>query len=509
MAVVDEIAVKLGLKTADFKAALKDANADVKKFKDTGSFGDDEGMSGSLKSIKKQFGDVKQLLVAGGVATAVQQFFAMAIDRANQTTDALNTNAAAVREFGQGVGEVKNGVADLAVLAVGSFNKLGSAIGDAINIAKSFAQSGPAGFEMWAQAQEQVAASAAAAESAERSLADARKRNGAEFLAITKGLEDAEKKGQEQKLKGLDVYETERLLKWKLIDVNRALEKDDLSMIERRRLMLAQAQTQNLLEETIAQRKKEDAATQKKADDEAAARAKKKFDEDLAYGRESIKLDEQLRQIAFNKLTDAEKLGQLEKDRKVLVKEIRDINTDDNVMKADKVKLAALDEMIKKLKEIIALPATPAPPVVATVKEVEKLNEAWDGFFLKISNKGDVRNLTDTQLNALAQKLQSDLNARNDQRFTDPRYDPDYDVQSASLRLNLEAVRNENNLRAGFRQANRSFGAAGAEAAFSPEDFARLAQYLNPDQAKQQASDIGTIAGTLRNVFPGQAAGIR
>ncbi len=266
MAAAEEIAIKLGINVGDFKAALADANASVKKLKKEG---DGDFMPG-LKAVKKQINDFKDILVAGGIATAVQRFFALAIETAEKTTDATNTNAAAVRDFAKGLEEVKGVAGTLAVTTVGAFNKLGSAIGDVINIGRSFIKNGTDGFEVWARNEDMIASTGKAAEEVEARLAAVRKKNGAEFLAITKELADIEKKRQDQQLQGLTVYETESNLTKKLSELRAKAASSEGEAIDKRRLALQIAQTQLELDKVNLAVRKERAAEEKKAAEEEA-----------------------------------------------------------------------------------------------------------------------------------------------------------------------------------------------------------------------------------------------
>lgn len=532
MAAVDEIAAKLGLKTADFKAALKDANADVKRFKDSGKFGEDEGLSGSLKGIKKQFGDLKTILQAGGVITAVTSFYTMAAARAEELKGVQDENAAAVRRFGEGIKETKSFVADFAVLAVGSFNRLGEAIGDAINIARM-------GFGDWAAAQDKIAETAAAAEVAEKRLADVRKHHGAEFAAITKELEALEKKSQDQKLKGLDVYETERNLFAKLRELREAMGNQDLTAIERRRLALDIAKTQLAADDATLAVKKDQVQVQKKMADEsekAAEKAKKERDElkeraalDQAEGLELFLLQKK----RADQLTEADKerlkVLTLQKQQKQVQVDIEILHgklVKGEITPAEEERLKALikqdaklqeqiDKLIaarKVLSDISNLPPVPAPPVVATRKEVFELNKEWDNFVVKVTNKGDVRTLTDTQLSALVGRLRAQI-AQGEaagRLQTNPfdlgNHEP---AEVSAFRLNLTAAVQEQALRNSFRFTLGRFGETAAESRFSPEAFNRLMQLVDPDLIKQQAQDTRTLVTGLRNVFPNQFGGIR
>lgn len=134
----EEISAKLGLKTADFNAALKETGAEVKKFKEAGASTEDEGLSGTLKNVKKGIREFKELLVAGGIVEAVKGFFELAINQANKSKDANDENAAAVRRFGEAFEDVKEAGSNFAVQIVGGLNRIGEGFAGLIKGAAQF-----------------------------------------------------------------------------------------------------------------------------------------------------------------------------------------------------------------------------------------------------------------------------------------------------------------------------------------------------------------------------------
>ncbi len=258
----DEIAVKLGINVGDFKAALADAGAAVKKLKKEG---DDPDFFGSFKTAKKAVNDLRDLFVGGAIGRAVVDFFQTAIDAANKSTDATDKNAAAVRDFARGLDEIKGVGANVAVATVGFFNRIGSAIGDGLVILRAFGQGQLEGAKNAVAGLKQVEETARAAEEVESRLAAVRKKFGAEYQQITKDLADSEKKKQEQQLQGLTVYETEANLTKQVAALREKLNAGDLQQIDRRRLTLQLAQTQLELDKTNLQVRKDRAAAEKKA----------------------------------------------------------------------------------------------------------------------------------------------------------------------------------------------------------------------------------------------------
>lgn len=133
MAVVDEIAIKLGIQTSDLKAALADADASVKKFKRSGGGGEKSGLEETVDGAKRALKGLKEIIAAGGVAAAVEAFFSMAIARARESKDVMDENVQAVRRFGDAVDDTKGFFQDLSVKALGFLNRAGEGWGLLIN----------------------------------------------------------------------------------------------------------------------------------------------------------------------------------------------------------------------------------------------------------------------------------------------------------------------------------------------------------------------------------------
>lgn len=271
MAAVDEIAIKLGIQLGEFKQQVKDARAEIARLKREG---ETKEFFGGIKTATKNLNDFKNLIGGSVLASAVRGFFELAIDAAKKSTDATDTNAAAVREFAKGLEEAKGVAATIAVTTVGAFNKLGAAIGDAINIGRSFIENGLQGFEKWAEAQDLIEAQTRAIAEQEAKFAEVRKKHGAEFLSITKALAEEQKKRQELELQGLNVYQTRTNLLKEIAAIEAKLNAGGVEQIERRRLELKLSQTKTeLLRANIAAEKESAAAQEKAAQEETRATA--------------------------------------------------------------------------------------------------------------------------------------------------------------------------------------------------------------------------------------------
>lgn len=261
MAAVDEIAIKLGIKVGDFKAALADANASVKKLKKEGE-GD---FLDGFKNAKRSLGDLKSAIAGAGIGAAVVNFFNVAIEAANKSTDATDQSAAAVRRFSAGLNEAKGVGAGFAVAVVGGLNRFGETLGDLTGKLFAFYKGNVAGLQEYNRNQKLVEESAKGVEEVERNLAAVRKKHGDEFMAITRELKSLQEKTAESQLKGLTVFETEANIVKKLGELRAKMATFDGQAIDRRRLQLDIAKTQFALEAANLEVRKAQAAEQKKA----------------------------------------------------------------------------------------------------------------------------------------------------------------------------------------------------------------------------------------------------
>lgn len=146
--------------------------------------------------------------------------------------------------------------------------------------------------------------------------------------------------------------------------------------------------------------------------------------------------------------------------------------------------------------------------------EEEKRRIAFDKWSsTSIKQKGDVRNLSDIQLDQLIQNLNKQLGPikqADAQYFGVGMPSGSYkSIEQYLLQQNLDQAIAERNLRRDFGSTLNSFGDAAAQRTYAPGDYERLKQLFNPDQAGKQAKDISAIANTLKNLFPDQYAGLR
>jgi hypothetical protein len=476
----EEIAIKLGIRNADLKAALADSGLAIKRFKKDGESTGDDGLLGTLKKSTKALTDFRSLFLSGAIAAAVTGFYRLAVDHANKVTDATDENSRAVRDFAKALDETKGAAGSLATTVIGTVNRLGEAIGDAVNITRSFIANGRDGFEVWARVQDLIVATTGEAEAAERRLAEVRKKHGAEFLAITREIASTEEKARDQRLKGLTVYETERNLFARVAELKAQLANFDGAEIERRRLMLDLAKAQLAADDATLAVKKDQAAQAKKRAEEEEEEYAKRFENDMFNLEQLRKQKEEAKeQLAIKKqLVITARLEQVEAE-KLITYELSEQVRAAAQLNEEKARAAAIDRSRKGT----------------------------------IEQRGDVRNLNETQLDQLIQNLNRQLGPI---KASDASYGGvgtaigSYkSIEQLMLQQNLDAAIAEARLRRDFAQTLARFGDEKAQRMFAPADYERLAQLFNPDLQKQQAAALTSIDRTLGNLFPQQYAGRR
>jgi hypothetical protein len=183
MALTDEIAVKLGLKTADFKAALREANADVQKFKASSVAGGDP-LGNEVRGIHHALRTLHQFLLAGGLVEAIKGFFNTAIAYAEKTKGKLDENTLAVLRFKDATAASGNIFKEIAVKTVGGLTQAGEALGAIARATFEYAKGNKKAYhEMLVEISSSVAASKALAE-----IERERQKNGERYKQITAEL---------------------------------------------------------------------------------------------------------------------------------------------------------------------------------------------------------------------------------------------------------------------------------------------------------------------------------
>ncbi|HEX2101322.1 MAG TPA: hypothetical protein VHF69_11685 [Candidatus Synoicihabitans sp.] len=271
-----DILASLGLDVSGFKASAKEAIAETKDF-------------------KKGFGDLKNVLAAGGVTAAVVGFFRAAVDGAEAAADKTEKNAAAVLRFRDSITEAKTSVQQVATASVGWLTRSGELLGETLHLVRTWIQYGA----------EQVKVEQEQARSMEeRAKAEAEaNQHRTEFAEITKSLTKIEEQREDLRRKGLTTEERYNVLANEYLEVEAKRINFSGTAIEQRRLELESAEARLAMEKAGAEVTKEQADTQKKRDEEAKKSA-----------AEIAKLQERQAELRFARLSNDEKINELSRE---------------------------------------------------------------------------------------------------------------------------------------------------------------------------------------------------
>jgi hypothetical protein len=541
--VTEEIAIKLGIKNADLKAVLADSGAAIKTFKKTGESTGDDGLLGTIKKQTRGLNDLKQLLTGGAMAGAVKGFFNLAIESANKSTDANDQNARAVREFGRSLEDMKGIAGKVAVAVVGFFNRIGEAAGDWQNKVDAFYKGGPAAVEEYNRVEKIVVETARAAEEIEKRLADTRKRHGAEFLSITKQLQQLEEKTADLRQKALTPMQQEQDLLVKAVKLRDELVAYEGEAIGRRRLELQIAETGYKLLEATGARKKEQADIEEKrietlrkereeetkmyeeaykaAEDRKQARALDKGEEVelfLLRNKNSATLTTADRaRLAVLELQKKEKAAAVEieeleakiidgtltpSDKKRLVELVKQKETIDKQLAAKQAMTGATNQQIAAEQQVVVVLTEELRIQKMLTEENERQAQIEKSRTGTIKQTGDVRNLSDVQLDQLILNLNQQISSMKAQFPTFQGAGGKKPIEQVLFEQNLQAAIKERSVRRDFSNTVSFFGQDKAERDYAPNEYNRLSQLLNPDQMKKDSNNLAVVATGLAALMP-------
>ena len=457
-----DLLYSLGLDITDFKTSAKASKE-------------------SADDIKKSFKGLKDVLAAGGVATAVLGFFSQVVDYAQNSKGKLDENTAAVKRFGDAIDQAKDLSLKAGTLVLGTFNRLGEAIGEAINIARF-------GWSQWAKDQDALAASTAAAEAAERSLADAKKKNGAEFEKITAGLINLKKQEQDLSLQGITAQETYNKNYQAYLDLIVKQANFSGPEIDRRRLELQ-----------IAEAHLDTGKARLAVDKEAATEAKKNAEADDKALTKSISDYNKLGDIKAKQLQYELSKKPLEEQSAALTRQKLDLETrllDRSISITDEIELRTqLLDVDRNLSEV-TLKLTQARLIAEKGITAEKQAQTFS-----VSTGEDTRTLTDAQLSELRLNTARQLSTARQQT-------PNFigsDNGAGFIANRLRQIDEEAQTRQRFRS---DYAARGEEAfknrsAFEEDRFRRYITPEDEQRQKDQAKNIGEISDNLRRLLGG------
>jgi len=458
-----DLLYSLGLDITDFKTSAKATKE-------------------SADDIKRSFKGIKDIIGAGGVGAAVLGFFSSVVNYAQAAKGELDANTRAVKEFGDGIDGLKEGATKMGVVVLGAFNRMGAAIGDAINIAR-------VGWSQWAQDQDALTASTAAAEAAEARLAEAKKKSGTEFAKISADLLAVKKQEADLANQGLTTQETYN----KMFNAYLALVAKQANFsgdaIEKRRIELELANAHLDKEKALLAVNKDQAGEKKKAD-EAADKALEKTIGDfnklgdikrkqLDYERSKQPLEEQSGRLTAEKLALETRLL----DKTISI-------TDETETRA---------RLLEIIKTLDATGVKLAEEKLALERRLTAEKEKQITLSYQASEGTDTQTLSDRQLEQQRRAL---LTAASRARQATPSYAGD-DGGAGFIENRIRQIQEEISTRSRFRN---DYAANGEKALnnYSANEEDRYRRYITPEdqqRAKDQAEATKKIANLLTGLF--------
>ena len=510
----NDLLFSIGLDVADLKTSAKAAKEQA-----------DE--------IKKGFKGFKDVLEAGGVAAAVYSFFNSVIDYAKESKDAMDPNIAAVKQFGEGLAAIKESGLKVGVTVIGAFNRLGSAIGDAINIARQ-------GWSAWAEGEEKLEATAAAAAAAEKSLAEAKK-HADEFKKITEALVEVKKQEAALALQGITKQETLNNLTNDYLRIGIQLANGGQDALTRRKLELELAQAHLAMGKAELDVKKEDAQLAEKADKEA----EKSLDEqiiqfnalgevkqkEIAYARSKLSIDEQTdlltkekyqlekqlldKNISLTKETETrnrlleitkqldEKAADDAQNRQRIEYELKGLTKEQLEARIKIVEAAILEA---KAQGMVTAELEKQLAIIKNIKPAVKENEnAWTGYHVAVTRTGTgYRSQSTEALKGVRDRLNSSLSevGPSGRAYRDAEQRSDYGgwLVGSTFKNELAQVEAELALRRTVQNYSARYGEDAAVRQYGDEVTQRAFKDMAATSVRTQNAVEG-INTTLNRIF--------
>lgn len=504
--IAEEIAIKLGVKTGDLKAALTDAGASIKKLKKDSEDGGD-GFEKSFKKAKQSIEIFKSVLAGAGLVGILKNIFQTAIDYAEKYEGAFDADVAATLRVRDAQKDLEKTIGKITAAVVGIADKFGTAVGSLVY-----------GVDAASDALNQMDAEAKKAFDAERV-----KKLKEETDKLAKVRHDAALAAADENGK-INILAADYV---KLLQEQTALKKGSIEWIQKT----------VEVESKAAELRKQDAETRKKEEEERKKELEdvKKEEDDLANRRALAIKDEtelyELQRKSTESLTAEEKKRKAELEAQK-IELIRQVEIEDLMKKKitgdlTPAEAARLDELLKQEKKLKDQQAAKAKLAEQTKNEQlqaeqlvtsemeeqirreqiiteEKRRQAQiaASMHVGVEQTGDVRNIDDVQLDQVIQNVSKQIAYLKATQGVQP---PGYtDPQVLILQNALFNAQKERDLRRDFVNTERTLGDDYAKRNFAPDEYNRLLQLFNPDRAKKDSDNLNLIATGLSNTFPSQ-----
>lgn len=522
--VVDDIAIKLGIKAGDLKAVLTDANAEIRKFGQSGS-----EHVGALEKVWEKLGH--RVVGTRELAHAAATALGLNIEKISSHVAELITgiseqSAKAYEKLGDLSTELTNKQIDAMRRLTSLENQITLTQNDRersqtrLNEARAAEAAqisttrilltgliSPA-TALVEMVQRRHAIEKSLTEQVDQTLALTR------ATAEEDRLRTEEKKKQEQLSKMILDYNREEenhaaaingyeakvaALQHNLVEAKTALAAAEKGSLEQGKLVLEVQKARFAVDDAILAHKKQIAGSA--AEELEVLKLVHKVTSGIATGPEELRL----KQITLIRQERGVELEMLDLTNKAIAEKL---TPDEEKRLAVLVKQKTkLDEALAVILRIQSLPAVPAPPVEATVEAVATLNKEWDAFMVKVSGGADYASMSDAMLRGIIAKQTSLLNTATagGRAIKDATINGNYgDWQTAQLaQSQIAGAQAQLNQRATIR----SIGLDSAIMQFGDSAVSRALAGQNSDTRNTNAILTG-IAQTVNKVFPGQATSI-
>jgi len=553
MAAVDEIAIKLGIKTGDLKAALADAGAAVKKFKKDGQEDDKNSLAKQFSRAKEGLEKFRSVLAGAGLVAIFRQLTDAANKFAEDYTGAYDEAVGATLRLKQSQddlgGTVSKIVGRIGVELVGAMDKFGTAVGALVY-------------------------GTDAASTALLQLEEANKKafDDAKLKKFREEEEKLAKVTRENALQSLSDNDKINMLAGefvKLLQEQAKLKKDSIEYVKKQievetkrgELNKQEAETRKREEDDRKKAAEELAREEKSMNDDRArnyAKLGELFDKERESRRESLTLGQQQKDLLAeevdlqNELADLEEgsaeyneiYGRLlenrakfrkteaeagktnleiaklllipeEKRTEIQKEQLRILMGEtteheqqlelqrllnigvENLTAAERNRLAVLTGQTAQLEEQDAI----SKMLLDREAQIQKARSGT------VKQTGDVRNLSDVQLDQLIQDLNKKISLQKAAFPNDQKAGGRKPFEQVLYEQNLTAAQKERDLRSSFNQTSSFFGQDYAERQYAPDDFSRLSQLMNPDQAKKDSNNLAVVTSGLQTLFPDKFTG--
>lgn len=493
MTLEDQIAVKLGLSTGDFKAALADVNAQVSAFSTQSA----TGMSGFTDAIHETHSAMRlfhQFLLAGGIFATVKSFYTMAIDYAEKHKEDTDSQTQAVRDFATAVTDAKQPIAALAVQTLGFVNEAGQGWGDMIAAI--------------IYGSKEAANAQAITKSAEQDIADIAAKHAEtvkEISTIDKEIVTAEQARAKTAFDQLDTQQKIATLTQQLTDEFAILNSTSAGSLAHETAKLDILKLQDTSLKVLATDKKDQTAEEVKQT--AEAEKQEAWAEKLNQSA-----DDAYNKLKFSQLPLDQQVSELQKQRAVLVQAMAGYDKDSVGYKQDYVAVAKIDQQIAA--DTLTLQKDTTGELQKQTAEAKAQAEAdakdpWkNGSAMSVTGSADYTSMSTAMLQGIIQKQNALLTAPGQfgGEVKDATVNGSYgDWLTAELaNQQIRAAQAEIQNRANIQSYVARFGQNAAIMQYGDSAVSNATAAQNTT-AQNTLNAVTAVATTLNKLFPDQA----